>query len=139
MKLWFFTITTLQIHIHILQLWLSSVKNSSRTIQSQDFRTVIPLTTRRFLFLIIFEFCNIEQYCKSSSKISFTGWKHGNFVPVAFGHSFSSNSSPLQPYCSEQTRRRDDLHDPRHSVHCDQVAEMNIVRFNSGSFRIFLS
>ena len=109
-----------------LERSLSSVKNSSRTIQSQDSRTVIPLTTRRFLFLIVFEFSNMEQYCKSSSKISVTGWKHGNLVSSAFWHSFSSNSNPLQPYCLEQTRRRDDLHDPRHSVHCDQVAEKNL-------------
>ena len=103
-----------------LERSLKSVKNSSRTIQSQDSRTAIPLTTRRFLDLIIFEFSSIEQYWRPSVKISDTGWKHES---SAFAQSFSSNSSPLQPYCFEQTRRLDVTHEPRHSVHCDQVAK----------------
>ena len=104
-----------------LERSLKSVKNSSRTIQSQDSRTGIPLTTRRFLDLIIFEFSSIEQYWRPSVKISDTGWKHES---SALSQSFSSNSSPLQPYCFEQTRRLDVTHEPRHSVHCDQVAEV---------------
>ena len=44
---------------------ISSVKNSRRTSHSHDCWTASPLTTLRFLFLIIFEFSSIEQYCRS--------------------------------------------------------------------------
>ena len=64
----------------ILERSLSSLRNSSRTIQSQDSLTVIPFTTRRFLDLTILEFSSIEQYCRPSVKISVTGWKHGNLL-----------------------------------------------------------
>ena len=113
---------------------ISSVKNSRRTSHSHDCWTASPLTTLRFLFLIIFEFSSIEQYCRSKewpnrlingqklkpfSKVSEIGWKHGL---LSFEHFFSSYSNPSHPYCSEQTRRLKDKHVPVHSVHWDQLA-----------------
>ena len=46
-------------------------------------------------------------------------WKHRL---SAFWHFFSSYSKPLQPYFSEQTLLLEVTHDPRHSLHSDQVA-----------------
>ena len=104
---------------HRFDKLLKSLKNSSRTIQSHSSCTPIPLTTRRFLALIVLEFSNIEQYSRSFSKVSESDRKH---VGVAFSQFFSSYSNPLHPNCSEHTRRLEVLHAPRHSVHSDQVA-----------------
>ena len=53
---------------------LSFVKNSRRTIHSQESWTAIPLTTRRLLDLTILEFSSIEQYWRSKQKYSISSW-----------------------------------------------------------------
>ena len=121
---------------------LLSVKNSRRTIQFQCLWTTIPLTTRRFLVFRIFEFWSIEQNWRSKYNVfslilnlqspfdntSERGWKQDW---LAFKQSFCSSSDPLQSYCSEQIRLRNDLHDPKHSVHCDQVAWIHKVIYGN--------
>ena len=56
-----------------------------------------------------------------SGKVSLTASKH---ELSTFWHFFSSNSIPSHsfPNFFEQIRRLEDLHEPRHSVHCDQNA-----------------
>ena len=56
---------------------------------------------------------------------------HQAYVEIEFGYlgnQFPKSISqlcPLQPNCSEQILRLEDIHDPIHSVHCDQFAKNN--------------
>ena len=64
-----------------------------------------------------------QKRLKPFASVSEIGWKHDL---LALRHFFSSDSNPLHPYCSEQTRLREETQDPRHSVHCDQVARITV-------------
>ena len=101
--------------------WKNAVKNCQFTVKL--FQKSHLLWNDRQPFYMTISYVDIwlcyDSCNKPFGKTSEIGWKQRS---SALEHCTSSYSKPLHPYCSEQIRLLEETHDPRHSVHSDQVA-----------------